>query len=257
MCCFTRPVQAVNTTRIFARAASDSRQFVVYSMHVKAKENLAMVLPLPVKKGTDEKGVSFINLKDYPEFFTDLEKGFPAEAIPGYLSHNAVPAAAAMRSLEVVEVGDFEASFVPTEKDFARLDARFRLPEGAWKKLPSYQSYGFAVFKLKPGLQSVQPMAFSFPRQDPAMLFFPTVHIHDGKVHATADFDHILYCQPRDGEPLKFSRARSWEESRGHARDFMDVGKSRGVVEAEQHCYKTAMDGDLPNKDTVVALEIG
>jgi len=22
------------------------------------------------------------------------------------------------------------------------------------------------------------------------------VHIHDGKVHKKADFDHVLYCQP-------------------------------------------------------------
>ena len=37
-------------------------------------------------------------------------------------------------------------------------------------------------------------MAFDFPRAA-KKLFFPTVHIHDGKVHDKADFDHALYCQ--------------------------------------------------------------
>jgi hypothetical protein len=144
---------------------------------------------------------------------------------------------------------------VPTEKDFSRLDERFRLPAGAWKKLPSYKTYGFAMFKLKAGLQSVQPMAFSFPRKDAKTMFFPTVHIHDGKVHATADFDHILYCQPREGEPLKFDSSRHWEESHGHARNFMKLAKAKGLLEPDQHCYKTTMNGELPNRDTFVGFE--
>jgi len=256
MCCFTRPVIAVNTTRIFARAAEDSRQFLVYSMHVEAGENLAMVLPLPVKLGAGEQGVKFTNLKDYSGFFTDLEKGFPVGPRPG-ATHGPVPLSApSAEMLQVVQVGDFEASYVPTEKDFARLDARFQLPAGAWQKLPSYKTYGFAVFKLKPGLQSVQPMAFSFPRRDAATLFFPTVHIHDGKVHTDADFDHILYCQPRDGEPLKFDSSRNWEESHGPAQNFMKMAKAKGLLERDLHCYKSPMFGDLPNRDTIVALDV-
>ncbi len=216
-----------------------------------------MVLPLPVKAGTDEKGVVFVNLKEYPDFFDDMEKGFPAPVTESNNSLSVMPGAApATRMLEVVQVGDFEASFVPTEKDFTRLDARFRLPEGAWEKLPAYKTYGFAVFKLKSGVQSVQPMAFSFPRRDGSNLFFPTVHIHDGKVHAKADFDHVLYCQPREGEPLKFSSARTWAESAAHARRFMKLAKCHGLLEADQHCYKTEMNGKLQNLDTFVGLEV-
>ena len=79
----------------------------------------------------------------------------------------------------MVQVGDFEASFVPTVKDFNRLDARFQLPAELFAKMPDYQHFGFAVFKLKPGMQTVQPMAFDFPAAKPGHLFFPTVHIHD------------------------------------------------------------------------------
>ena len=98
-------------------------------------------------------------------------------------------------------------------------------------------------------------MAFSFPRRDHLQLFFPTVHIHDGKVHATADFDHTLYCQPREGEPLKFSAAHAWQESVGHARNFMQLAKAQGLFDPDQHCYKTTMNGELPNKDTFIALD--
>jgi hypothetical protein len=259
MCCFTRPITSVTATRIFARVDQGDRQFLVYSMQVAAPENLAMVLPLPVKPGTGEGGVTFINLKEYPDFFDDMEKGFPQPPVR-HMHEDGPMISASLEArpppLMVLDVGDFEASFVPTEEDFSRLDERFRLPEGAWKKLPAYQTYGFAVFKLKPGLQRLHPMAFSFPRRDKATLFFPTVHIHDGKVHDTAHFDHVLYCQPREGEPLKFHHAHGWAESPRLAGTFMHVAKAKGLIDAERHCYKMGMSGDLPNKDTFVKLDM-
>jgi hypothetical protein len=51
MCCFSRPVESVSATRIFARADEGGRQVLVYSMLFQATEPLAMVLPLPVKEG--------------------------------------------------------------------------------------------------------------------------------------------------------------------------------------------------------------
>jgi hypothetical protein len=255
MCCFSVPVVSVSATRIFARVANDRHQFLVYSMHLETQRSVAMVLPLPVKHGTGEHDVAFINLKDYPDFFADMEKGFPPPPPPATEHADGMVMPNSAAALEVVEVGDFQASFVPTEKDFSRLDKRFRLPEGAWKQLPTYNDYGFAVFKLKPGLQSVQPMAFSFPRRDAQSMFFPTVHIHDGKVHSKAEFDHILYCQPREGESFKFDLSRHWEESKGHAGNFMNLSRAHGLLEKDQHCYKTVMNGMLPNRDTIVALE--
>ena len=84
-----------------------------------------------------------------------MESGFPRqEATQGLTLSESVPTASASK-LEVVRVGNFEASFVPTQKDFSRLDERFRLPKAAWKLLPAYESYGFAVFKLKPGAMKV------------------------------------------------------------------------------------------------------
>ncbi len=251
MCCFTGPVRSVSNTKIFARPGKGHEQFLVYRMSFQASNSVAMVLPLPVKHGSGEGAVKFIDLKEYPNFFEDLENGFPQEDVATDSHNRSVgppqPQSAAL--LEVVQVGDFEASFVPTVKDFSRLDARFRLPDSAWKDLPSYKDFGFAVFKLKPGKQDVHPMAFSFPRRD-ASLFYPTVHIHDGKVHTRAKFDHVLYGQPAHEMDFIF---HGWAESATHAQNFVKIDKTKGVVEPQQHCYKKALSGTLKNQDTVVA----
>src|SRR5882724_2179026 len=154
MCCFTGPVKSVSGTNIFARAGENGRQFLAYSMTFDAKEDLAMVLPLPVAKGADEKAVSFIDLKEYPGFFGDLRAGFPPDMVTG---HGLDSENVSTRKLEVIQVGNFEASFVPTVKDFVRLDTRFRLAPEVWDKLPGYRDYGFTVFKLKSGAMTVHP----------------------------------------------------------------------------------------------------
>ena len=251
MCCFSQPVRSVSSTNIFARPASDGRQYLVYSMSIDADKDLAMVLPLPVKQPAGEKDVQFIDLKGYPDFFADLNTGFPMRRGHSASFGSRSVTKLSERALEVQQAGDFEASFVPTVRDFSRLDERFRLPEGTWKDLPDYQTYGFAVFKLKPGAMTVHPMAFTFLPRDPHSLFLPTVHIHDGKVHQTAQFDHALYCQPSDEARPEVI---NWEESVGHPRTFMRVENTKGTILANQHCYKKEMRGKFSNKDTVLAI---
>jgi hypothetical protein len=252
MCCCSQKVISVTSTNIFARTAPEGRQFLVYSMSINADRDLSMVLPLPVKQPAGVKDVQFIDLKGYPEFFGDLDAGFPKpveHASSRGLTFNAALDSAS--KLEVVPVGDFEASFVPTVKDFSRLDERFRLPEGTWDELPDYQTYGFAVFKLKPGAMTIHPMAFSFLPRNPHSLFFPTVHIHDGKVHRTAHFDHALYCQPTDEARPEVV---DWKESPNHPSSFMRVGETKGIVLPNQHCYKKEMRGRYSNRDTLLKI---
>jgi hypothetical protein len=251
MCCFSRPVISVSATNIFARAGEAGRQFLVYSMTLNAKDDLAMVLALPVKIGSDEKDVSFIDLSGYADFFADLQRGFPAPKTKSLGTRGADVTLLSAHPLTVVNVGSFEASFVPTVKDFSRLDERFRLPADTWNQLPAYHDYGFAVFKLKPGVATVHPMAFSFPRRDRKALFFPTVHIHDGTVHPQADFDHTLYCQPHEHEHLQL---RDWRESPANAKNFIKVDKAKGLIEPDPHCYQKQLHGQLPNLDTFVSI---
>ena len=250
MCCFSGHVDRVADTHIFARSAGNGRQLLVYAMTIATKNDVAMILPLPVPPSPPEDAVRFIDLKDYPDFFKDLKLGFPEPVSRGLVgAKSEAPRPMAAAPLKVVEVGSFEASFVPTVKDFGRLDARFRLPDKTWESLPAYKDYGFAVFKLKKEASTVHPMAFDFPRADPAKVFFPTIHIHDGKAHATADFDHALYAQGRDGETHDFM---SWQESFAPAGRFMDMRRAKGVVDAERHVHLKRMAGRRKNEDVLV-----
>jgi hypothetical protein len=237
MCIFSKSVDSVLGTNIFARSVSGDRQILVYSMTFAARNDLAMILPLPVPVGAAEDAVRFINLEGYPDFFADLEEGFPMvrslslDAADGLVVHN---------------VGSFEASFVPTLADFERLDQRFRLPSTAWDQLPSYADYGFAVFKLKRGEKTIHPMAFEFPRRSAGQLFFPTVHVHDGQVHAEAEFDHALFYQSA-GESSAPGRIDRTEKVASY---FMDTAKAQGVIDPNQICCKVRLFGRLPNEDT-------
>ncbi len=249
MCCFSREVESVSNTNIFARSARQNRQYLVYSMAVVSKEDLAMILPIPTPSGAPDDAVRFIDLKGYADFFKDMRAGFP---VPVPLARGARVDAApkvAEDKLVVVDVGDFEASFVPSVRDFGRLDERFRLPDATWDQLPAYREYGFAVFKLKQGAKTIHPMAFEFPRADARRLFFPTVHIHDGKVHAKAGFDHTLYCQV---EPQETRQVMRWRESPKPASQFMKVDKVKGIVVADRHCYQQRIQGVQTNQDTWV-----
>jgi hypothetical protein len=246
MCCFSGKVRRVSATNIFAKSAASGRQVVVYQMFVDAKDELAMILPLPVAMGSGEHALRFISLQEYPAFFQDMAKGFAAT---GRSKGFGGLGSASSGALEVVSVGEFEASYVPTVRDFGRLDPRFRLPDGSFEQLPQYKNYGFAVFKLKPGATTVHPMAFSFPRRDPRALFFPTIHIHDGKVHATATFDHTLYCQKYPSDTFKLT---NWTESPSLSHSFMPIDKTQGLVASGLHCYSLDIHGRRRNEDTIL-----
>jgi len=254
MCCFSRPVKHVAATRIFARRLGDGMQALVYSMSLSFDSELAMVLPLPVARGSGESAVRFIDLSGYPKFFDDLEKAFPPLGLlPAKGPSRAFGALSEQVKLVVHDVGDFEASFVPTRKDFDRLDPRFRLDSSVWDSLPDYADFGFAVFRLKPhkslfgGLktQTVHPMAFAFPSREPDSVFFPTVHIHDGTVPATARFDHTLYLQD-DGV---IDATLGWSRSTEALGVFVDAARASAVVDSTRDGLGTGFMGDLPNVD--------
>jgi hypothetical protein len=256
MCCFTAtlPADAVSNTHIFARA-TDERQFLVYGMDLTVGQELAMVLPLPVPPSSGEDAVRFIDLAAYPDFFLDLRKGFPYQELT--LAPNVAPAAAGgPRLLKVHHVGHFEASFVPTIADFARLEARFRLPWPVWEELPHYRDYGFAVFKLRDGARglarrTIHPMAFEFPRREPRRLFFPTVHVHDGRVHPDARFDHTLYCQV---DPHQHDALGAWQPSPRPARQFMDMARAGELIDGDAPCHRVTLRGTQKNVDTFIDL---
>jgi len=268
MCCFSGPVERVADTRIFARLSGrGGSQFLVYQMTYAAPHAVAMILPLPVLAATDSANpVRFIDLKGYPTFFGDLEKEFPQLRSRGSLGGGGGFGGGSegiARTLPVFAVGDFEASFVPTLDDFRRLDARFTLPRQTWDQIPAYQNYGFAVFQLSPAAaqneaKRVHPMAFEFETRNvvgggTSALFFPTVHIHDGRVHAREEFDHALYFQARQVAGRGALPVRPIDSSGGFGR-FVKPGRAHGIVQEGVPGYKMTLRGSLPNRDVWVPV---
>ncbi|HVJ47402.1 MAG TPA: hypothetical protein VM511_13510 [Luteolibacter sp.] len=212
-------------------------------MSLSAPEDLAMILPIPVKTPADETAVKFIDLSGYPRFFSDLRTGFAAPTpFGGELPATRTPA------LKVQRVGSYEASFVPAVKDFARLDPRFRLDDKVWKSLPQYEDYGFAVFKFRKGALKSHPMAFSFPSRFNGKIFFPTVHIHDGEVHEKEKFDHELYAQAWQTAVIK---GTDWRESEKNAGQFTRPDLSQNLIWGGGHVYQKTIVGEAKNVDIV------
>ena len=100
MCCFSKAVESVSNTNLFARGLKNGGQFLGYSMLMKAGEDLAMILPLPTPNDVKEDGVRFLNLEKYDNFFAELVAGFPAPPVSrGPKKDDPAP------KLAVVEVG--------------------------------------------------------------------------------------------------------------------------------------------------------
>jgi hypothetical protein len=251
MCCFS-PVYRdhqlvpihVSQTRIFARMVAPSVQALIYELRLDAPEPVAMILPLPTQPAAGEAGLTFVDLGEYPFLFADLELCFEA---PSRQDFGAPQPASAEPTLVMHRVGAFEASFAPSQKDLDRLDPRFRMPAGIWDAIGGYEDYGFAVFQLAAGDQRVHPMAFTFRTREPGSLFFPTVHVHDGAVHAQAAFDHALYAQgarvaPGDAQGL-FPPS-----------SFVAIDDAKGLVDGALPLSKRTLRGMLPNRDTRLPL---
>lgn len=272
MCCFSAPTKVFGTS-IFARFTKPGVQALVYQMRFEAKEPTAMILPLPVartqpgdggRSSAREDAVRWKNLEAYPSFFEDLTAGFPAPEPSFTLSRSKGErsAALAVAPLTVHEVGAFVASFVPSVDDFARLDPRFAISKDVWAKIPAYADYGFAVFQLKSLSGSPHPIAFEFDTRTPGTLFYPTVHIHDGTVHAEDVFDHVLYVQERDLDtragsydgPEAVDRTTGFVRSKEQVARFAQHAKSAGLLDGDLLVHKHTMRGLLPNRDTTFDL---
>jgi hypothetical protein len=255
MCCFSRHVEAVWNTRIFARRVAPDRQALAYALGARLPEDLAMVLPLPVPPQSPDDAVRFVDLhgngKD--SFFTYLDACFPRRQFADLMAQ-PTRSMGASPTLEVHQVGNFVASFVPSRADFARLDARFRMPESFWSGCPTYADWGFAVFQLAGGKSSgwsffrkvrspkvdFHPMAFLFPTREKERLFFPTLHVHDGRVHERAPFDHTLYAQAE--------AAPGWDRSE-RAPHPNHVDLLSPLLVDQQLLARRHLVGELPNQD--------
>ena len=250
MCCFsvgspgwwlqrlTTPRIHVSKTNIFARMIAPGVQALAYGMNLSSAREVAMILPLPVVPGSGEDAVKFVSLEEHPRMFEELQAMFiDLHAV----SRKSRGMPQSIPKLVVHEIGSFIASYVPRRADFTRLDERFRLPEVLFDAVPRYADYGFAVFQLAPGKHTIHPMALTFPTRDPDRLFFPTVHVHDGRYRAKADFDHALYFQrPSSAAPDEQS---SLKPSKSYA----------DLVVVDHLLARRTLRAKLPNEDIWIA----
>ena len=193
----------------------------------------------------------FVALDGCPDLFDQLELLFAPPMQTLSKGHGLLRAQSARPRIAVTSVGSFEASYVPSVSDFDRLDPRFRLPPDVWSQLPRYQDYGFAVFKLKAGDAKVHPMALWFETRDDQRLFFPTVHVHDGRVHAQADFDHKLYWETATPTADTSTEGAAWfEDPETEALRVPDAIKARAPsVFGDGLVRRRVMRGPFPNED--------
>ena len=260
MCCFSQPVISVNNTQVFARPSGKGTQFLAYQMNYESRGENAMILPLPVRQPANETTLNFIDLSHYDGFFDDLADGFPFHS-PTSIGCSAHFDPVSSQNLEVFEVGNYIASFVPTMSDFHRLDSKFRLPNEIWASIPGYTNFGFAVFQLAAGSLKPHPMAFEFQSASDD-LFFPTVHIHDGEVHDSEDFDHVLYMQHAglDSKVYGYENSHVEDKSTGLIRSkyaashFCNLDKSAGLINGDLLVHRKIMRGNLTNSDTTFAI---
>ena len=269
MCCFSASMTEVTDTRIFARMVSPDRQLVVYQMQFATSTPVAMILPIPVAAGAAEAEVRFVSFEGDATFFGRLDRLFHDPSAKG-----AAVLAVSADALAVHSVGSFEASFVPTQAAFSRLDPRFRIDPELWSKIPVYADYGFVVFQLASVSGRPHPMAFTFPTRMAGALFFPTIHVHDGAVHPMGDFDHQLYAQAPELDVGEVARIQGFARSESLAGDLRPEppGRADGTrahggatgdpagsvalewLDREAPVYRARLRGSLPNRDTVVPL---
>jgi len=246
MCIFSGPVFNVSETKIFARK-DGNKQFIVYQMMVSAKQELSMILPIPTPQNTSEEDLEFFDLASYPEFFEHMQlcEEPPSKGLGRSFSYSD----SLNDSLNVINVGEYDVSFVPSREDFSRLDSRFILDDSVWGKLPQYKSWSFVVFKINPlRAKKFHPFAFSFPTKLTDMVYIPTTHVHDGKVHEREDFDHRIYAQGCRQSAVEYSPVDYVRTSYYKTGEHMNLEKTQGIVLDDTLVY-SSIHGSHDNRD--------
>jgi hypothetical protein len=230
------PVATVYGPSIFARSLPEGRQVIVYQVSFDLAQGMAIILPIPVKPNSGDKAVQFVDLSGYPEMLEHMDNAFPKDNAVDGCSFR--PAGA-----------PFESVYVPSIEGLARLEEKYRPPEGVWKNLPAYRDFGFVVFKFSVERLDVYPLAFAFPRKNPAQLYFPTMVVVCDDVPATRKYGGLLYCQKIPGDGFS---TRDWRESPELPARSVDVVRAKGVVDPRLHLHRREMKAHEPNKDTVL-----
>ncbi len=198
MCIFRSSVVNVAKTNIFVAACDDStRQITVYQNVVKSTKENAMILPVPLTGSADD--IELLDLKAEKDFFKDMYNLFPLEESEAEDDRPKAKAKGKGKAmLPVYKVGDYDVTIVPDTDSFNQVDDdAFTLNKRIVGMLMYLYPENFAFLVCKFGGDSkekhMHPLGYIHDRVDGANLFVPTVHIHDGEMHAEEHFDHRIY----------------------------------------------------------------
>jgi hypothetical protein len=217
MCIMASPVLSVSDTRIFVGTdAERTRQAVVYAMSVQLRTRTgkgnAMILPVPV--GAAGAGaVNLIDLSGVPNFFKPFDEAFieRGRGIVMNFSKGLEPNDA----LEVVRVGSYDVSIVPTVDDVKRLNRDvFDVSVDTEHTLREGYPVGFAflVAQLRESGE-FHPLAYTHPFE--GLLFVPTRHEHGtGGSGDLAKWDHKIYYQGEAEPTVRLQNHRNWARRR-------------------------------------------
>lgn len=246
MCIFSRPIDKVGQTRIFAATLTGGRQVIVYANSVasSAQKN-AMILPFPTGPCA--------------MFDTTGMKG-PGSSIPFFdrlhdMFHPKTRSPEPAQALRVDRVGDFLCSYADSIADLERVDASVMIVEPDTLEFikRSYPTgFGFLICKLAEGVtneHAYSPIGYvcnRLPTASGGSLFVPTMHEHGSASSGSAagggpaagpvlgegaepEWDHDIYVVGVSVEP---------------GMKYFYVPKSRAERNAVKMCpeYKTAED---------------
>jgi hypothetical protein len=218
----------VRSNSIFSLTHADApppptRQLTVYCNQVNmTSEAGLMILPFPTgesRNTTETAGCEFYDLSSYKDLFTHLhyhcwEASYYAKGMEKATNSLSVDEDT-WTPLKVHEVGSYQASIVPTFKDFSRIrqDVFVIKPELQQFLQQQYpHSFSFVVCQLKKSAK-YHPFAYMHNMLPSGKLFIPTVHWHEHSVshemekpflatsrtlpqpqRFTTDWDHEIYC---------------------------------------------------------------
>lgn len=267
MCIMASPVQSVTDTRIFVgRDVGSARQLTVYSMSVQLQTRTgkgnAMILPVPVGPA----GVSAIELVDMsrvPDFFDPFVEAFIERSRGFSLSKGITNDADSL--LEVVRVGNYDVSLVPTVDDIKRLNRDvFDVSPDTEHTLRTEYGYGmvFLVAQLRES-GNFHPLAYIHPFA--GTLFVPTRHEHGkGGSGDLPRWDHQIFYQgsadpdplPRDHRNQAFRRTISGEHANLYVRGVQVMLRSAPsllpFVREGLPLSRVKAQGPLPNMDLAI-----
>lgn len=156
----------------------------------------AMILPaVSFDQGRD---VLPVDMSQCADVFDVLDSAFPTFSNNSYALDGRLSKARGI--LEVVKVGSYDVSIVPTRKDFDRLSREtFTLdPNVAQLFADRYpDDFAFVVCRLRQN-EKFHPIAYLSALSADGNMFVPAYHYH-GKVEDKPDWDHAVYVAGSNG----------------------------------------------------------